>query len=49
MVAMMLALLWLGLHPQPVFDLAQPVLDGLGPLIAPADTQLALGTEVDTR
>jgi NADH-quinone oxidoreductase subunit M len=29
MAAMMLALLWLGLYPQPVLDLAQPVLDSL--------------------
>ena len=26
---MMIALLWLGLYPQPALDLAQPVLDGL--------------------
>ena len=29
MAAMMIALLWLGLYPQPVLDLAQPVLDQL--------------------
>ena len=29
MAAMMIALLWLGLHPQPVLDLAQPVIDSL--------------------
>ena len=29
MAAMILALLWLGLYPQPVLDLTQPVLDGL--------------------
>ena len=29
MIAMILALVWLGLHPQPVFDLVQPVLDSL--------------------
>jgi NADH-quinone oxidoreductase subunit M len=29
MAAMMMALLWLGLYPQPVLDLAQPVLDSL--------------------
>lgn len=29
MAAMMVALLWLGLYPQPVLDLAQPVLDSL--------------------
>jgi NADH-quinone oxidoreductase subunit M len=45
MVAMMVALLWLGLNPQPVFDLAQPVLDSLDPLIAPVTAQLALAPE----
>jgi len=29
MAAMMVALLWLGLHPQPVLDLAQPAIDSL--------------------
>ena len=29
MGAMMVALVWLGLYPQPVLDLAQPVLDSL--------------------
>ncbi|MFT7288285.1 MAG: NADH-quinone oxidoreductase subunit M, partial [Halieaceae bacterium] len=29
MGAMMLALLWLGLYPQPVFDLVQPMLEGM--------------------
>ncbi|MFT4873699.1 NADH-quinone oxidoreductase subunit M [Congregibacter sp.] len=29
MGAMMLGLLWLGLYPQPVFDLVQPVLQGI--------------------
>ena len=29
MAAMIVALLWLGLYPQPVLDLTQPVLDGL--------------------
>jgi NADH-quinone oxidoreductase subunit M len=29
MAAMMLALLWLGLYPQPILALAQPVIDGL--------------------
>ena len=39
MLAMMAALLWLGLYPQPVLDLAQPVVDGLVPwLAAPAAT-----------
>ena len=37
---MMLALLWLGLYPQPVFDLTQPVLDSLHRLM-PETTQLA--------
>jgi len=36
MVAMMAALLWLGLYPQPVLDLAQPVIDGLLPRLAGA-------------
>lgn len=36
MYAMMLALLWLGLYPQPVLDLAQPVIDGLLPLVGTA-------------
>jgi NADH-quinone oxidoreductase subunit M len=34
MTAMIVALLWLGLYPQPVLDLAQPVLDGLQQLVA---------------
>ncbi len=29
MGAMIIGLLWLGLYPQPVLDLAQPVLDSL--------------------
>jgi len=29
MAAMMLGLIWLGIYPQPVLDLAQPVVDGL--------------------
>jgi NADH-quinone oxidoreductase subunit M len=33
MAAMIVALLWLGLYPQPVLDLAQPVLDGLHGLV----------------
>ena len=36
MLAMMAALLWLGLYPQPVIDLAQPVIDGLHAVLAPA-------------
>jgi NADH-quinone oxidoreductase subunit M len=36
MAAMMAALLWLGLHPQPVLDLAGPVLGGLQQLVASA-------------
>jgi NADH-quinone oxidoreductase subunit M len=35
MYAMMAGLLWLGIYPQPVLDLTQPVLDGLVPLFAP--------------
>jgi len=34
MVAMMIALVWLGLYPQPVLDLAQPVLENLQSLVA---------------
>ena len=37
MAAMMIALLWLGLYPQPVLDLAQPVLDSLQALATPLD------------
>jgi NADH-quinone oxidoreductase subunit M len=33
MAAMMLALIWLGLHPQPVLNIAQPVLDTLLTLV----------------
>jgi NADH-quinone oxidoreductase subunit M len=33
MLAMMATLLWLGVYPQPVLDLAQPVLDGLHGLL----------------
>jgi NADH-quinone oxidoreductase subunit M len=40
MAAMMIALLWLGLYPQPVLDLAQPVLEHLQRL-APSGGQLA--------
>jgi len=29
MAVMIIALIFLGLYPQPVFDLVQPVLDGL--------------------
>jgi NADH-quinone oxidoreductase subunit M len=41
MYGMMAALLWLGLYPQPVLDLAQPVLDGLVPLLAPGQLLVA--------
>jgi NADH-quinone oxidoreductase subunit M len=34
MAAMIVALLWLGLYPQPVLNLAQPVLDGLHGIVA---------------
>lgn len=34
MGAMIVALLWLGLYPQPVLDLAQPVLNSLQPIVA---------------
>ena len=33
------------IYPQPVFDLAQPVLDGLDLLITPPTGRLALGSE----
>jgi NADH-quinone oxidoreductase subunit M len=29
MAAMIVLLVWLGLYPQPVFNLAQPALEGL--------------------
>jgi NADH-quinone oxidoreductase subunit M len=38
MLAMMVALIWLGIYPQPVLDLAQPVLDGLHTIVMPAFT-----------
>jgi NADH-quinone oxidoreductase subunit M len=41
MLGMMAALLWLGVYPQPVLDLAQPVLDGLHGLLA--DSPLLVG------
>ncbi len=41
MGAMMAALLWLGLYPQPVLDLARPVLEGLQTLVPPGDTVAA--------
>jgi len=34
MAAMMIALVGLGVYPQPVLDLAQPVLDGLHGLLS---------------
>ena len=40
MAAMMIALLWLGLYPQPVLDLAQPVLEQLQ-TVAPTGGQVA--------
>ena len=42
MAAMMIALIWLGLYPQPVLDLAQPVLDGLQQLVPAANTVAGL-------
>jgi NADH-quinone oxidoreductase subunit M len=36
MLAMMATLVWLGLYPQPVLDLAQPVIDGLQAALDPA-------------
>ena len=50
MGAMMVALLWLGLYPQPVLDLAQPVIEGLQGVV-PSDNAvvaLAPGAAVDT-
>jgi NADH-quinone oxidoreductase subunit M len=38
MAAMVIALVWLGLYPQPVLDLAQPVLDSLQGLLASEPT-----------
>ena len=35
MGAMIVALLWLGLYPQPILDLAQPVLDSLHGVVVP--------------
>ena len=35
MAAMIIALVWLGVYPQPVLDLSQPVLDSLQTLLAP--------------
>ena len=43
MGAMIIALLWLGLYPQPVLDLAQPVLDGLHQIVVPTQHIAALG------
>ena len=37
MLAMMVALLWLGVYTQPVLDLAQPVLNGLHELLADSE------------
>jgi NADH-quinone oxidoreductase subunit M len=38
MAGMVVALIWLGLYPQPVLDLAQPVLDSLQNLLATGPT-----------
>jgi NADH-quinone oxidoreductase subunit M len=38
MFAMVAALVWLGVYPQPVLDLVQPVLDGLQAALLPALT-----------
>jgi NADH-quinone oxidoreductase subunit M len=40
MFAMMATLLWLGIHPQPVLDLVEPVIDGLQATVQPS-VQLA--------
>jgi NADH-quinone oxidoreductase subunit M len=42
MAAMMVALLWLGLHPQPVLDLAQPVIDSLQKLAPGAEATVVV-------
>ncbi len=42
MAAMMVALIWLGLYPQPVLDLVQPVLDGLYLIVMPAEELVSL-------
>ena len=41
MAAMIIALVWLGLYPQPVLDLAQPVLENLQSLVAQQANTLA--------
>ena len=43
MAAMMIALLWLGLYPQPVLDMAQPVLNGLQQFVPAANPAAGLG------
>ena len=45
MAAMMIALIWLGLYPQPVLDLAQPVLDGLQQHVPAASTVVTMDTQ----
>jgi NADH-quinone oxidoreductase subunit M len=45
MAAMMIALIWLGLYPQPVLDLAQPVLDGLQQLVPGAGAVAGMDTQ----
>ena len=45
MAAMMIALIWLGLYPQPVLDLAQPVLEGLQQLVPGAGTVTTVDTQ----
>jgi NADH-quinone oxidoreductase subunit M len=42
MAAMMVALLWLGLYPQPVLDLAQPVIESVQELAPGANATAAL-------
>jgi len=43
MAAMMVALVWLGTYPQPVLDLAQPVLDSLQSLVITPEIMRPLG------
>jgi len=44
MAAMIVALIWLGLYPQPVLDLAQPVLDSLQAITRGDSAAAALAT-----
>jgi len=37
MAVMIIALVWLGLYPQPVLDMVQPVIDSVSSVVAPAE------------